>query len=65
MAKVLEGARVVVVGSEHPELVRACKMIPAGSMEEALGMAEADLGPNCRVLVVPHALLTLPIVEKK
>ena len=63
MAKVLEGAKVVVVGSEHPDLVRACKMIPAGTVEEALEMAARDLGDRCRVLVVPHALLTLPIVQ--
>jgi nickel-dependent lactate racemase len=63
MAKVLEGAKVVVVGSEYPDLVRDCKMTPAASMDEAFAMAARDLGPTCRVLVVPHALLTLPIVQ--
>jgi len=63
MAKVLEQTRVVIVGSEYPDLVTACKMIPAGSMEEALDLAAKELGPACRVLVVPHALLTLPIVQ--
>jgi nickel-dependent lactate racemase len=63
MAKVLEQARVVIVGSEFPELVTACKMIPAGSMDEALKLASAELGSDCRVLVVPHALITLPIVK--
>jgi nickel-dependent lactate racemase len=63
MAKVLEQTRVVIVGSECPSLVTACKMIPAGSMEEALDLAAKELGPACRVLVVPHALLTLPIVQ--
>jgi nickel-dependent lactate racemase len=60
---VLEQARVVIVGSEFPELVTACKMIPAGSMDEALKLASAELGSDCRVLVVPHALITLPIVK--
>ena len=63
MAKVLEQTRVVIVGSECPDLVTACKMIPAASMEEALDLAAKELGPACRVLVVPHALLTLPIVQ--
>ena len=63
MAKVLEQTRVVIVGSEYPELVAACKMIPAASMEEALGLAQSELGQSCSVLVVPHALLTLPVIQ--
>ncbi len=62
MAKVLEEARVVIVGSERPDLVEACKMIPAATIEEALSMAAESLGPELDVLVVPHALLTLPVV---
>ena len=62
MAKVLEQARVVIVGSECPDVVAACKMIPAATMSEALALAAADLGPQLDVLVVPHALLTLPVV---
>ncbi len=63
MAKVLESVNVVIVGSEHPDLVAACKMIPATSMDEALALAARALGPDCRVLIVPHALQTLPIVQ--
>jgi nickel-dependent lactate racemase len=64
MAKVLEKAKVVIVGSECPDLVAACKMIPAATMEEALAMAQRDLGANLDVLVVPHALLTLPVISQ-
>jgi nickel-dependent lactate racemase len=63
MAKVLEQAKVVIVGSECPDLVAACKMIPAASMDEALGLAAQELGTACRVLVVPHAMLTLPVIQ--
>ena len=63
MAKVLEQARVVIVGSECPELVAACKMIPAATMDEALELASRELGPACQVLIVPHAMLTLPVVK--
>jgi nickel-dependent lactate racemase len=63
MAKVLEKARVVVVGAERPEVVRDCKMTPAATMEEALDLAAQELGAELDVLVVPHALLTLPIVQ--
>jgi len=62
VAKVLEETRIIIVGSEHPDVVAACKMIPAGTMEEALGIVTQDLGPNLDVLIVPHALLTLPVV---
>jgi nickel-dependent lactate racemase len=64
MAKVLEQARVIVVASECPDIVAACKMTPAATMEEALRIAAADLGASCKVLIVPHALLTLPVVQE-
>jgi nickel-dependent lactate racemase len=63
MAKVLEKAHVVIVGAEFPDVVRDCKMIPVDTMEEALQLAEQELGNQLDVLIVPHALLTLPIVE--
>jgi lactate racemase len=63
MAKVLEGARVIIVGSETPEVVTACKMTPAATMEEALALTAHELGENLDVLIVPHALLTLPVVS--
>lgn len=62
MAKVLEQSRVVIVGSECPDVVAACKMIPAATMDEALALAQRELGSNLDVLIVPHALLTLPVV---
>ncbi len=62
MARVLEEARVVIVGSETPDVVRACKMIPAATMGEALALAARELGDELEVLIVPHALLTLPVV---
>ncbi len=62
VAKVLEEARIIIVGSEHPDIVAACKMIPAATMDEALEIVTRDLGPDLDVLIVPHALLTLPVV---
>ena len=63
MAKVLDQTKVVIVGSECPDLVAACKMIPAATMDEALGLAARELGPACRVLIVPYAMLTLPVFQ--
>jgi len=63
MAKVLEQAQVIIVGSECPEVVAACKMIPAATVEEALALASGRAGVDAEILVVPHALLTLPVVQ--
>ncbi len=65
MAKVLEESNVVIVGSEYPDLVAACKMIPAATMEEALQLAASKLGPTCDILIVPHAMQTLPVLQMK
>jgi len=63
MAKVLEKARVIIVGSEYPDLVEACKMIPSPTMEQALDLAVRETGKDCAVLIVPHAMLTLPVIR--
>lgn len=65
MAKVMEQVLVMIVGSECPELVSACKMIPAASMDEAVAIAGRSLTKPCDVLIVPHATLTLPVVQTR
>jgi nickel-dependent lactate racemase len=62
LAKVLEACDVVVVGCEHPAVVEELKMIPASDMAEAFGFVERKHGKGADVLVVPHALHTLPVV---
>ena len=54
---------MIIVASECPDIVAACKMIPAATMDEAIQMAAKDRGVSCDVLIVPHALLTLPVVQ--
>jgi nickel-dependent lactate racemase len=63
MAKVMEECRVIIVGSERPDIVRRAKMIPAADMDEAFHIVTEERGPKLEVLIVPHALLTLPIVQ--
>lgn len=63
MAKVLEQNDVIVVGSEDEKIVTDAKMIPAADMKEAFRIAVEKLGSKLDVLIVPHALLTLPIVQ--
>ena len=63
LAKVLEQTQIVIVGSEYPDLVSDCKMIPAATIDEALALAEHSLGKYLEVLIVPYAMLTLPVVQ--
>jgi hypothetical protein len=64
MAKVLEKSSVIVVGSETPDIVRQMKMTPASTIEEAFQLAAHSLGRrDLDVVVVPHAMLTLPVVS--
>lgn len=63
IAKVLERVNIIVVGSETPDIVRRVHMIPAHDMDEAFRICAQKIGRrDLEVLVVPHALLTLPIV---
>lgn len=55
----LSEIEVIVVGAQHPQLVRDCKMIPAETMDEAFVMAARKLGKRYAALIVPHALQTL------
>jgi hypothetical protein len=63
MATVQKDCDIIVVGSERPDVVRDVHMIPAETMEEAFRVIEDDLGNDLEVIIVPQALLTLPIVE--
>jgi nickel-dependent lactate racemase len=63
MAKVLEQNDVIVVGAEDPDLIRSAKFLTAPTMEAAFALAAGKLGGGLDTLIVPHALLTLPIVQ--
>jgi nickel-dependent lactate racemase len=63
MAKVLEQNDVIFVGTEDPDLVRSAKFQAAPTMQAAFAMASDKLDSKVDVLIVPHALLTLPIVQ--
>ena len=63
MAKVLEQNEVIIVGAEDPDLIRSAKFHPEPTMEDAFRAVSQKLGNDLDVLIVPHALLTLPIVQ--
>ncbi|MER3437343.1 MAG: hypothetical protein C4346_06985, partial [Chloroflexota bacterium] len=62
MARVLEDVTVMVVGAADPEAGKAIGCVPVATMEEALDRAARLVGLPATALVVPHALLTLPVV---
>ncbi len=63
MAKVLEQNDVIVVGARDPDLIRSAKFLTAPTMQSAFDMVRVKLGDELDALVVPHALLTLPVVQ--
>ena len=61
LAQVLLHHKVIIVGAEHPDIVRHLHMIPAHTMEEAMQVVVGELGRSeLEVLIMPHALHTLP-----
>lgn len=64
MAKVLEQNEVIIVGAEDPELITSAKFLTAPTMEAAFVMVSEKIGSDVEVLIVPQALLTLPIVQE-
>ncbi len=64
VAQMLTGCQVIVVGAEDPAIVQQCHMTPVATMEEALALAQDRIGREAEALIVPHALLTLPVVQE-
>lgn len=64
MARVLEQNSVIIVGAQDPDLIRSAKFQAAPTMEAAFALVREKLGDGLDVLIVPHALLTLPIVSE-
>jgi nickel-dependent lactate racemase len=65
LALTLQHCLVIVAASEAPEIVRLAKLRAAVDVEEALDIAYEHIGRPTRasVLLVPHALHTLPVVQ--
>jgi hypothetical protein len=63
VAQVLLKNTVIIVGSDCPDLVRECKMLHTETMDEAISIARGMVGDPASVLVIPHALQTLPVIS--
>ncbi len=61
LAQLLERNEVIVVGSEFPAIVKACHLQETPDMERAIDLTRWLLGDELDVLIIPHALHTLPV----
>ncbi|MGI6208671.1 MAG: nickel-dependent lactate racemase [Anaerolineae bacterium] len=59
LSRALQGCKVIFVGSEAADDVKACHMSAADTMSEALELARQWTRPDAEVLVAPHSLLTV------
>jgi nickel-dependent lactate racemase len=65
LAQVLLNYEVVVAGSQCPQVVEACQLVAASSVEEAIVYAQRRVGPTARVLYLPHSLQTIPSITHR
>ncbi len=59
LARILSKFRVVLISQCDPDLVRAMKMHPASDLQQALTLAEALLGREGSVTVIPEGISTI------
>jgi nickel-dependent lactate racemase len=62
MAKVLSHCEVAVVGAKCPQTVEKLHMKALADMNEAVEYIRERFGKEASVLIVPHSLVTLPIL---
>ncbi|MGE5379484.1 MAG: nickel-dependent lactate racemase [Methylocystaceae bacterium] len=55
ISRLTSKAKIILVSSLEPQLVRKCYMEPADSLDQALQIARQDQGADARILVMPHA----------
>lgn len=66
MAKVLEKTNIIFTNTKCPDLIREMKMQACDTIENAIKIATQKLNlKKPEILIVPNALLTLPVVTKK
>jgi nickel-dependent lactate racemase len=64
VAKVLEHAKVIVAGSSiPPKVLQEMFFDSTKTVDEALAKAFKIAGKSAKVLVIPHSLLTIPMVD--
>ncbi len=64
VTRLMKKAQFILISGLDHALVRTLRFTPAQDMTEALRIAFAKLGPKPRILLMPQASLTVPIVKK-
>jgi nickel-dependent lactate racemase len=62
LAQVLLNYDTVMAGTQCPEVVEACHLIAASSLDEAIEYAQRRLGATAQVLYLSHPLQTIPSI---
>jgi len=65
LAQVLLNYEVIVAGSECPQVVEACHLVAASSLDEAIEHARRRLGATAQVLYLPHPMQTIPTITHR
>jgi nickel-dependent lactate racemase len=65
MAKVMSEVEVIVAAPDDPAMVERAHLTAAADVPAALAHVARRLGDHLDVLVVPHALLTLPVLSRQ
>lgn len=63
MAQVLKDVQVIIAGPEDAATIERCGFMTAPTVEDALAQAAVIVGDGAHVAVVPHALMTLPVMH--
>lgn len=58
------GVRIFLVSAMEAEVVQSTGFEPYRSVQEALAIAQREIGSNARLVVMPHAGSTLPAPER-
>jgi len=64
VTRLMKKAQFILLSGLGPELSRTLLFTPAKNMKEALQMAYAKLGPKPRILLMPQASLTVPLLKE-
>jgi hypothetical protein len=65
LAQVLLNYEVIVAGSQCPQVVEACHLVAASSLDEAIEHARRQLGAAAQVLYLPHPIQTIPTIAHR
>jgi len=64
IANVLKFCKIMIVGSENPQIIKDAKMIAVENIDKSFEIIRKDLGQKLDVLHLQSSLITIPINKK-